>query len=195
MSKDVIQLIVGLANPGSQYAKTRHNAGEWLVNNIADHYGANLRVESKFHGMVARIQEDGHDFRLLVPTTYMNHSGRAIKAVCQFYKIPPKAVLVAHDELDLVAGDLKLKAGGGHAGHNGLRDTISQLGSRDFLRLRIGIGHPGNAALVHDYVLGTPSRTDRDKIDYALDDAFRALPEILRGDIQQAMQKLHTKTT
>ena len=158
MAKDAqtksIQLIVGLGNPGAQYEDTRHNAGFWFVEQLARAYGGSLQPEKKFFGYAARITIGGQDVRLLTPSTFMNRSGQAVNAIATFYKIPPQAILVAHDELDHPPGIGRLKQGGGHGGHNGLRDIISSLGNnKDFCRLRIGIGHPGNSKAVVNYVL------------------------------------------
>lgn len=188
-----IQLIVGLGNPGPQYAETRHNAGYWLVDRIAVRAGVDLRPEAKFHGLLGRVSLPGGDLRLLKPTTFMNHSGRSVAAVCRYFDLEPTSVLLAYDELDLPVGAVKLKQGGGHAGHNGLRDTIAALGSRDFCRLRIGIGHPGAKEQVVGYVLSRPSRADADTILESLDQAEACLPELLAGDYQPVMNRLHSR--
>ncbi len=151
-----IRLIVGLGNPGPEYQGTRHNAGYWLLDRIAARDGVVFRGEAKFFGETARIGIGGHDIWLLKPTTYMNRSGRSVGALARYLKIPRSQILIAHDELDLAPGVVKLKQGGGHAGHNGLRDIIQALGGRDFWRLRLGIDHPGDAAKVVNYVLGAP---------------------------------------
>jgi PTH1 family peptidyl-tRNA hydrolase len=191
MSDQGIQLLVGLGNPGPQYAETRHNAGFWLVDRVAERAGAELRLDTKFHGFVGRLSRDGYDLRLLKPTTFMNHSGRSIAALCRYFDIDPSRVLVAYDELDLPVGTLKLKRGGGHAGHNGLRDTISALGSREFWRLRVGIGHPGAKEQVVGYVLNRPARDDAEKIIDAIERAETCLPELLEGQFQRVMNRLH----
>jgi PTH1 family peptidyl-tRNA hydrolase len=193
MSEQGIQLIVGLGNPGPQYAGTRHNAGFWLVDRIAERVGVELKPDVKFHGLVGRVHLGAHDIRLLKPNTFMNHSGRALAAVCHYFDIAPERVLVAYDELDLPVGGIKLKLGGGHAGHNGLRDSIAALGSRDFWRLRIGIGHPGSKEQVVGYVLSRPSRTDADAILDAIDDAEGSLPDLLQGEYQRVMNRLHAR--
>lgn len=187
-----IQLIVGLGNPGPDYDSTRHNAGAWFVERLADVEGESLRPEKKFLGLVTQIDLNGNACRLLLPTTFMNHSGQSVRAICDFYKIKPEAILVAHDELDLPAGAIKLKRGGGHGGHNGLRDIISHLGTQQFLRLRVGIGHPGHKDRVHDYVLGRPSRADDDKIRQCIEDAITVTPSLLAGDIDRATRNLHS---
>lgn len=191
MTEASISLIVGLGNPGPKYADTRHNAGFWFVDLLAARYGAVFRSETRFHGELASIQVAGRECRLLKPSTFMNRSGQAVSSLSHYFKIPPEQILVAHDELDLAAGVARFKRGGGHAGHNGLRDTMAALGSRDFCRLRIGIDHPQDRAAVVDYVLGRPSRADALAIEDALEDAVLALPDLLAGDIQKAMNRLH----
>ena len=156
-----IRLIVGLANPGAQYADTRHNAGAWFVTRLADQLGAKLSPDSKSFGLIARVSHQGEDVRLLIPTTFMNRSGQAIAAVAGFYKIAPAEILIAHDELDLSPGQIRLKTGGGHGGHNGLRDAIASLGNQNgFHRLRVGIGHPGDSSLVSGFVLSKVPRSE-----------------------------------
>lgn len=189
----MVQLIVGLGNPGAEYEKTRHNAGAWFVTELANRCNANLRRETKFQGYHCLANLNGKDFHLLIPTTYMNLSGQSVKAVASFYKITPEQILIAHDEIDLPAGEIRLKFDGGHGGHNGLRDIISHLNTNKFNRLRIGVGHPGESKLVHDYVLNPPKKAERELIDNALQDAERALPLMLSGEMQKAMQELHTK--
>ncbi|WP_303905642.1 aminoacyl-tRNA hydrolase [Thiohalomonas denitrificans] len=186
-----IQLIVGLGNPGAKYESTRHNAGFWFVDELARRHGGALRSENKFHGEVGRISIAGQDVWLLKPMIYMNRSGQSVAAIAHFYKISVEAVLVAHDELDLPPGGVKLKQGGGHAGHNGLRDICAQLG-RDFLRLRIGIGHPGHASEVTGYVLGKPSPEERGLMERAIDECVDTVPDIVAGELQKAMHRLHT---
>jgi len=188
-----VQLIVGLGNPGDKYEQTRHNAGFWFVDEIARHYGVEFRPETKFLGLAARVQSNGLDFWLLKPTTFMNRSGQSIQALAKFYKIPVESILVAHDELDLPTGVAKLKVGGGHGGHNGLRDTIAALG-KNFMRLRLGIDHPGHRDMVVDYVLKSPSKSDRQLIDDACYEATRVIPDLVKGDLAKAMQELHTKS-
>ena len=188
-----ISLIVGLGNPGPDYAETRHNAGFWFLDAVAAGAGAAFRRETKFHGEVCRARVDGHEVWLLKPMTYMNHSGRAVAALARFYKVPAEAILVAHDELDLPPGQLKLKEGGGHAGHNGLRDTISHLGGNGFLRLRLGVGHPGSAEQVTPYVLHRPGRAEREQIDEAIAEGVAVLPRILAGELDLARNRLHSR--
>ena len=188
-----IRLIVGLGNPGAQYESTRHNAGFWYVEQLARSYGAALQAEKKFFGLTARIHIGGQEVRLLNPSTFMNRSGQAVGAMAAFFKIPVQSILVVHDELDLPAGVGRLKQGGGHGGHNGLRDIISSLAnSRDFLRLRLGISHPGNSRDVVNYVLAKPSVAERQKIDAVIDESIRITPEALIGHRSKAVQELHT---
>ncbi len=192
--KAPVQLVVGLGNPGSQYQHTRHNAGEDFVTELCHKHGGTLTSTPKFFGHSARININGRDIRLLVPTTYMNLSGKAVGAICQFYKIPAEAVLVAHDELDLAPGVAKLKVGGGHGGHNGLRDMISALGNnKDFARLRLGIGHPGNAKLVADFVLKKAPQQEFTLTQDAIGHALHAMPDIAAGHWEKAMKELHTQ--
>jgi len=188
-----LQLIVGLGNPGPEYDRTRHNAGADFVTELARREGASLVPEAKFFGLTARIFVDGRDLRLLIPTTFMNRSGQAIAAMANFYKIPPEAILVAHDELDLNPGVARFKQGGGHGGHNGLRDTISALGNNNnFRRLRIGIGHPGSAAQVVGFVLKKAPGSEQQLIDDAIDAALRVIPDAVKGNWSIATQNLHT---
>lgn len=188
-----IKLIVGLANPGQQYQQTRHNAGAWFVAELARQQGCSLSAESRFCGDTGRFFLDGQDIRLLIPSTFMNRSGQAIAAMAGFFKITAEEILVAHDELDLPPGSARFKSGGGHGGHNGLRDTIAKLAnSRDFHRLRIGIGHPGSADQVTGYVLGKPSQDERIAIDHCIDQALRTLPHAVAGDWPKAMNQLHS---
>lgn len=190
-----IRLIVGLGNPGEEYTHTRHNAGAWFVEQLAAESSVKFQSESKFQGRVAAIQPENHKCWLLLPNTFMNHSGQAVRAFSQFYQIAPEEILVAHDELDFPPGVVRLKQGGGHGGHNGLRDIIQNLQSDQFHRLRIGIGHPGDRSQVHDYVLSRPSKHDHTLILDAIQQAFIVLPEFVKGDIQKATQKLHSVTT
>ena len=188
-----IKLIVGLGNPGPKYSETRHNAGFWFVEDLASQYRERFLPEKKFHGEVARVQVDGKAIWLLKPETYMNRSGLAVVSLASFYKILPDQILVAHDEIDLKAGTARLKSGGGHGGHNGLRDIISHLGTRDFQRLRIGVDHPGSKDMVVDYVLRRPDASDRQAIERSIDDALRVVPRIAAGEWEKAMHQLHTK--
>ena len=188
-----LKVIVGLGNPGSKYTKTRHNAGFWFIEEVARKYSATFRPEKKFHGEVAKVSIEGKDIWLLKPDTFMNRSGLATQSLLSFYRITAEQLLVAHDEIDLPPGTAKLKTGGGHGGHNGLRDIISQLGSKEFHRLRIGVGHPGSKDQVVDYVLRKASRDDQISIDRDIDDAVSIMPDLASGAIEQAMQKLHSK--
>lgn len=189
----VISMIAGLGNPGSDYQGTRHNAGADFVEALARQHGATLQAESRFFGLTARIQCAGHDLRLLIPTTFMNRSGQAVAAMASFYKVAPEAILVAHDELDIPPGTARFKRGGGHGGHNGLRDIVSCLGnSNSFARLRVGIGHPGHASRVTGYVLGKPTAVEREKIYASIDAAIDALPFLLAGEDTRAMTQLHS---
>jgi len=188
-----LKVIVGLGNPGPKYTETRHNAGFWFIEEVARKYSATFRPEKKFHGEVAKISLEGKDIWLLKPDTFMNRSGLAVQSLLSFYRITADQLLVAHDEIDLPPGTAKLKTGGGHGGHNGLRDIISQLGTKDFHRLRIGVGHPGSKDQVVDYVLHNASRDDRILIDRDIDDAVSVMPELASGALEQAMQKLHSK--
>ncbi|WP_311950492.1 aminoacyl-tRNA hydrolase [Halomonas piscis] len=185
--------LIGLGNPGPQYAATRHNAGAWLVDAVAREARVELRPEKKFLGLYARARLGDSELHLLNPTTFMNKSGAAVAALCQFFKLAPEELLVAHDELDLPAGQARYKTGGGHGGHNGLRDTISALGQqKQFHRLRIGIGHPGESHRVVNYVLSRPSKAEQVAIDAALDECLATLPLGLAGDWPRAMQRLHS---
>jgi len=188
-----LKVIVGLGNPGSKYTETRHNAGFWFIEEVARKYAATFRTDKKFHGEVAKVSIEGKDIWLLKPDTFMNRSGLAVQSLLSFYRLTAEQLLVAHDEIDLPPGTARLKTGGGHGGHNGLRDIISQLGSKDFHRLRIGVGHPGNKDQVVDYVLHSASRDDRILIDRDIDDAVAVLPELASGALEQAMHKLHSR--
>jgi PTH1 family peptidyl-tRNA hydrolase len=189
-----IQLIVGLGNPGAEYEQTRHNAGAFFVERIAAAHRVNLVPERKFFGLTGRFTHQGQDVRLLIPTTYMNRSGQAVAALAGFYRIPAEAILVAHDELDLPPGVAKLKVGGGHGGHNGLRDIIAQLGNQNtFHRLRLGIGHPGDASKVSGFVLGRAPRAEQEKLDASIDFALGVLPDIFAGEWNRAMKNLHSQ--
>ncbi|MCK8516518.1 aminoacyl-tRNA hydrolase [Methylonatrum kenyense] len=190
---DAIQLIVGLGNPGEKYTATRHNAGFWFLDELTRRHGGSLRSEAKFFGEAGRITVEGRDVHLLKPMTFMNRSGQAVAALANFFKLPTSAILLAHDELDLAPGTARLKRGGGHGGHNGLRDTERALGGRDYLRLRLGIGHPGDARLVTPWVLGKPAADDRVAIEQAIDRAADAMPRLIAGDLERVMNELHAK--
>ena len=184
------RLIVGLGNPGSEYEDTRHNLGFWFVERLARELKVACVPQGKFFGQVGR---DG-ELWLLAPTTFMNRSGQAVAALARFYKISPAEILVVHDELDLPPGQAKLKLGGGHGGHNGLRDIIAQLGNNNnFYRLRLGIGHPGVASMVSNFVLGRAPRAEQEKLDASIDFALGVLPDILAGEWNRAMKNLHSQ--
>jgi PTH1 family peptidyl-tRNA hydrolase len=187
-----IRLIVGLGNPGADYVATRHNAGFWLVDMIADQENSSFRFEKRFNADECKLNSNGKDIYLLKPMTFMNRSGQSIAALTRYYKIQAEQVLVIHDELDLPPGTNRIKRGGGHGGHNGLRDTINHLASRDFFRIRVGIGHPGESSQVINYVLHKPSNVDATEIDSANRDTLAVMPLIYEGRIDKAMQTLHT---
>jgi peptidyl-tRNA hydrolase, PTH1 family len=193
-----VRLVVGLGNPGREYRDTRHNAGFWYVERLAETKGAMFRAESKFHGVAAVIAGASGDARLLLPQTFMNRSGTAVAALARFYRIGPEEILVVHDELDLKPGVVKLKLGGGTAGHNGLKDIAAQLSTKDFWRLRIGIGHPRDTTLsereVVDYVLHPPAIDERRLIDDSIDRALAIWPRLATGETERAMHELHTVT-
>ena len=190
---DKIQLIVGLGNPGSQYAQTRHNAGAEFVEQLAARQLTPLKPEKKFFGLYGKTQIGQSAIHLLIPTTFMNLSGQAISALANFYKIPPESILVAHDELDLPPGVARFKKGGGHGGHNGLRDTISKLGNnKNFYRLRLGIGHPGHSSQVSGFVLSKAPAKEREATLAAIDEAERYLEAAISGDWAKAMNQLHS---
>lgn len=194
MQGNALKLIVGLGNPGPQYRHNRHNAGAWFLSRVASDFHGELRTESKFFGEAGRITIAGQDVRLLFPTTFMNRSGQSVSAFCSYFDIAPENMLVAYDEIDFDVGMTKYKHGGGHGGHNGIRDIISALGDqKDFYRLRIGVGHPGNKALVANYVLADPSKKEAEIIDGDIDHAIRTLPHAVKGAWQTAMHELHTK--
>ena len=188
-----LRLIVGLGNPGAEYAETRHNAGFWLCERLARELGASFARESRHHGLAAKARLAGSDLWLLMPQTFMNRSGQAVRALTQFYRIEPAEMLVLHDELDLPPGQMRLKFGGGLGGHNGLKDITAHLGTQDYWRLRIGIGHPGDKNEVVDYVLKAPRKEERNEIDAALDRALLAWPSLERGDFAAATQRINSK--
>lgn len=191
--KDNIRLIVGLGNPGSEYEHTRHNAGAWLLAEIARQHGVQLKPEKKFHGISGKANIKGQDVFLLFPTTFMNLSGQAVQALANFYKISVNEILVLHDELDLPAGVARFKKGGGHGGQNGLRDIISKMGNnKDFYRCRIGIGHPGDKNKVTGHVLGKPNKDELNKIMSAIDAAASEIDSTVSGDWAGAMNRLHS---
>ena len=188
-----MRLIVGLGNPGSEYAETRHNAGFWFCERLARELGTSFARESRYHGFVAKARVAGADLWLLMPQTFMNRSGQAVQALAHFYRIEPGEMLVVHDELDIPPGQLRLKYGGGLGGHNGLKDITGHLGTQDYWRLRVGIGHPGDRNEVINYVLKPPRREEREEIDAALDHALLAWPTLAKAEFNAATQKINTK--
>jgi len=187
-----LKLIVGLGNPTPRYEKTRHNAGFWFVDRVSRFLGFGLSTDSRFNGAVGRGEFQGRPLLLLKPMTYMNRSGLSVMSVCSYFKIKPEEVLVAHDELDLSPGVVRLKQGGGHGGHNGLRDVIAQMGGGNFTRLRLGIGHPGNRQEVTDYVLGNPAKSEEAALELALDNALAELPNMMKGEVAAVMNRLNS---
>jgi len=187
-----IKLLVGLGNPGDRYEATRHNAGFWWVDQLAAASGSKLALDAKFFGLAGKLASTA-DTWLLKPTTFMNASGKAVAALANYYKITPAQILVIHDELDLNPGTVKLKKGGGHGGHNGLKDITAALGTADFWRLRLGIGHPGDRNEVINFVLKAPSRDEQNAINVCIDDSVAVTNQLLNGDFEGAMLKLHTK--
>jgi len=187
-------VIVGLGNPGAKYAKTRHNAGFWFLDLLADRSGATFRLQSKFNAEVAKASLNGKDCILVRPATFMNHCGQAVRAVVDYYKTSSDGLLIAYDELDLPPGVARLKQGGGHGGHNGMRDIFRYIREHDFLRLRIGIGHPGFKDAVTGYVLSRPARSQEVLIQSALSEAAGVMLDVLNGDVSKAMKELHTAT-
>ena len=187
-----ISLIVGLGNPGPEYQHTRHNAGAWLVESLAKTHNCTLKFENKFHGFTGRITIGGHDIRLLIPTTFMNKSGQAVAAMANFYRVSLSGLLVAFDELDLPPGVVKFKTGGSSS-QNGIRDIVSSLANqRDFMRLRIGIGHPGDKNRVTGHVLGKAPQKEQQQIEDAIDEATRCLEILVKDDLKKAMNRLHS---
>jgi len=187
-----LRLIVGLGNPGADYVDTRHNAGFWLIDEIAADLGLGFRFEKRFNADECKLKAHGRDVFLQKPQTFMNRSGQSVAALARYYKIAPEEILVIHDELDLSPGTNRIKQAGGHGGHNGLRDIINHLGSRDFFRIRVGIGHPGDSKQVINYVLHKPSVADLTAIEAANRDTLAVMPQLAEGRIDKAMQALHT---
>jgi PTH1 family peptidyl-tRNA hydrolase len=185
-------LIAGLGNPGPQYEHTRHNVGFWWLDQLAADLGSSFKVENKFHGQLAQCQIAQNKVFLLKPLVFMNRSGQSVAALANFYKIPQQNILVIHDELDLPVGTARYKKGGGHGGHNGLRDIIAKCG-KDFLRCRIGIAHPGDSKMVSDYVLGKPSQADRQQIMTSIDNSLRVVSDVVSDDLEKAMHWLHSQ--
>ena len=191
----MMKLVAGLGNPGRKYESTRHNAGFWWAERLARQTRTTLRAETRFHGRLGRIEPPHGEAWVLLPETYMNHSGQSVAALVSYFKLPLESVLVVHDELDLPAGTVRLKKGGGTSGHNGLSDVAAHLGSKDFWRLRIGIGHPGLRDAVLDYVLQPPRAEERDLIDGAIGRSLELWPLIGQAKMEAAMLKLHTRRT
>ncbi|MBS3798921.1 MULTISPECIES: aminoacyl-tRNA hydrolase [unclassified Pseudoalteromonas] len=190
---NTIQMLVGLANPGPEYKQTRHNAGAWFIEELAARYNCILKPDSKHHGLTGKVIIAGTEFKLLIPTTYMNLSGKAVSSLANFYKIPVESILVAHDEMDLEPGTAKLKKGGGHGGHNGLKDIIAKMANnKEFMRLRIGIGHPGHRDKVTGWVLGKAPTADQEKIDAAVDEAVRCMEILAKDGVLKAQNRLHS---
>ena len=187
------QLLVGLGNPGARYEATRHNAGAWLLERLAQRCASGFRSLPRCFGSIADADIEGTRVRLFRPDTFMNHSGRAVAAVAGFYKVPIERILIAHDEIDLPAGTVRLKRGGGHGGHNGLRDVVPQLAGSEFSRIRIGVGHPGSKDRVVGYVLDRPPSAERCEIDRAIDRVLDEIARIARGDLEGAMNTLHQR--
>ena len=185
-----ISLIVGLGNPGKEYAQTRHNAGFWFVEQLADRYGINLKADPRFHGYSGSGQVEGHDVRLLLPTTFMNRSGLSVAPFAKFYQVAPESILIAHDELDMDPGVIRLKTGGGHGGHNGLRDIVPHIGA-NFHRLRIGIGHPGAKERVSGHVLGKAPSSEQALMDAAIAHALSQVKMLVSGQVPQAMNHIN----
>lgn len=186
-----IKLIVGLGNPGAEYARTRHNVGMWFVDAVANAWPATFKKEKKLFSEVAKTQIADHDCYLIKPLLFMNESGAAVQAAAQFFKIAPHEILVAHDELDFPTGQVRVKQDGGHGGHNGLRDIIQKLGAANFLRLRIGIAHPGHRERVTGHVLSAPNKQDTALINDGIISALRILPDLIKGEIEKAIRELH----
>jgi len=188
-----IKLLVGLGNPGDKYQATRHNSGFWWIDQLAASTNSKLVMDAKFLGLAGKYFDT--DTWLLKPTTFMNASGKAVAALANYYKILPEQILVVHDELDLPPDTVKLKKGGGHGGHNGLKDITAALGTADFWRLRLGIGHPGDRNEVINFVLKAPSKDEKLAINQCIDKSIQIVPHLLNGDFDAAMLKLHTKKT
>jgi PTH1 family peptidyl-tRNA hydrolase len=194
MTQSGIALVAGLGNHGSQYALTRHNVGFWFIERLQREYSVNFSLERKFKAETGRIELDGQAVRIAVPNTFMNLSGQSIAPLVAYYRIEPRQILVIHDDLDLAPGTARLKIGGGHGGHNGLRDIISRLGSDSFVRLRLGIGHPGPGSDVSAYVLRKPLPSEQKLIEDAIEGAMRVFPDVVTGNYARAMNQLHTQT-
>ncbi|EAR26429.1 MAG: aminoacyl-tRNA hydrolase [Pseudoalteromonas tunicata] len=186
-------MLVGLANPGPEYSKTRHNAGAWFIEELAARYNCILKHDPKYHGLTGKIFIQDQEFLLLIPTTYMNLSGKSVSALANFFKIPVENILVAHDEMDLPTGVAKFKRGGGHGGHNGLKDIIAKMANnKEFLRLRVGIGHPGHREMVTGWVLGKASKAEQEQMDAAVDEAVRCMEILAKDGVLKAQNRLHS---
>ena len=188
-----IKLIVGLGNPGQKYAQTRHNVGFWFIDALCEKYNLQLKEQKKFFGLANKVSIASHELWLLKPQTFMNLSGKSVAALANFYKIKTDEILVVYDELDLPAGSAKLKKGGGHGGHNGLRDIIAMTGNNDFYRLRLGIGHPGHKSKVTSWVLNRANTDDEISIQRAIEKSLTIIEDLLDGKLEKAMKDLHTK--
>ena len=193
MPDNNIQIIAGLGNPGNEYEKTRHNAGFWFIDQLVSKYNITLKNESKYSAQLGRLNTASGSVWLIKPSTFMNRSGQAIARLARFYKIQPEQILIVHDDLDLSPGVVKLKQGGGHGGHNGLRDSIAQLADKNFYRLRLGIGHPGSKEQVVGFVLGKTPQSEKILIESAIDKSIDSIELILQGEMQKAMNQLHAK--
>jgi len=187
-----LKLIIGLGNPGTRYAGTRHNAGFWFIDRLAKQHSCSFSGGQKFAGDIARFSSQGREYQLLKPRTYMNESGRSVQAIMNYFGITPDEILVVHDEIDFAPGIIRIKLGGGAAGHNGIGDIINCIGSNAFLRIRIGVGHPGDKDKVIGAVLGKPTRAERKMIEHAIDRGIEVFPLILNGEYPKAMSLLHT---
>jgi peptidyl-tRNA hydrolase, PTH1 family len=187
-----LELIIGLANPGREYEDTRHNAGAWFIDQLARQLNTKLKLETKLNAQIGQANINGRMIRLAIPTTYMNESGISVGAISHFYKVPVENILIAHDEIDLLPGTTRLKFAGGEGGHNGLRSIVQHLGSKNFYRLRIGVGHPGNSNQVANYVLKAPKKDEQQLIDESIVDALDVMPSALDDEIERAMKTLHT---
>lgn len=188
-----IQVIIGLGNPGAEHEKTRHNAGFWLVDSLAEQESVSWRQEKKLFGLVSDMRFNNNVIRLLKPNTFMNLSGQAVNSIIKYFDLTAENCLIVHDDIDLEVGQVKLKFSGGHGGHNGLRSIFQSIGTRDFYRLRIGVGRPKNSHEVHSYVLKQASKGEQSILNNSIDDALEQIPEILQGNISKATQSLHTK--
>jgi len=194
MAQTGIALIAGLGNPGNKYAETRHNSGFWFIHALQQQYGFTLREDKRYKALTGSFENDSGTVRVIAPQTFMNLSGDSVVPFSRFYRIPINQILVAYDELDLDPGSIRLKLDGGHGGHNGLRDIMNKSGAKDFKRLRIGIGHPGDSRKVSGYVLSKPSSADKISIDAAISRSLNVMPEILEGDFPKAMNFLHDES-